>query len=136
MKPNPSFEKLDLTKTLWKTEGRRHWQFYCPLCSVTRRITLHPRPQPRHLVQVGIASAFVTMLAWPLFGLKGLVVFIPLWVGFEVLYRMRVRAEISCHACGFDPYLYLSDIPRARRSVEEFWKQKMPPKQPEPPVAP
>jgi hypothetical protein len=136
MKPNPSFEKLDLTKTLWRAEGRQYWQFYCPFCSVTRRLAMHPRPQPRHFAQVGIASAFLTALAWPLFGMKGLVIFIPLWIGFEVLYRMRVRAEMACQACGFDAYLYLSDVPRARRRMEEFWKDKIPSKAPEPPVAP
>jgi hypothetical protein len=79
-------------------------------------------------------------LLWPVFGIKGIVLFVPLWIGFEVLYRMRVRAEMSCLECGFDPYLYLSDIPRARLQMEEFWKNKIPAqpreKAPESPVDP
>jgi hypothetical protein len=134
MKPTLSLEKLDLSKTLWRAENRRFWQFYCPFCSVTRRLALSPRPQPRHFAQVGVTSLFLMALAWPLFGIKGGVVFFPLWVGFEVLYRMRVRAEMSCQECGFDPYLYLSDIPRARRQMEEFWRQKRPSKPAEKPA--
>jgi hypothetical protein len=136
MKPTPSLGKLDLSKTLWRAENRQFWQFFCPFCGITRRLALHPRPQPRHLVQVILAAAFVTALAWPFFGIKGFVVFFPFWIAFEVMYRIRVRAEMSCRECGFDPYLYLSDLPRARKQMEDFWKQKIPPKEPETPVAP
>lgn len=65
------------------------------------------------------------MLAtWNWFGWKGFVVFLPLWVIFETLYRSRVRAALNCEQCGFDPILYLVDVKRARREIEEHWKRK------------
>jgi len=140
MKPTPTLESIDLSKTVWRAENRRYWQFYCPFCGITRRLALSPRPQVRHGIQVALTTVFLMALLWPVFGIKGIVLFVPLWVGFEVLYRMRVRAEMSCLECGFDPYLYLSDIPRARLQMEEFWKNKIPAqpreKAPESPVDP
>lgn len=116
--------KIQFSKSAWREASHKAWQFFCPFCGTTRRLRMHPRPQPRHFVQVGVTSAFLTALSWPLFGIKGLVVFLPLWIGFEILYRMRVRAEMSCNQCGFDPFLYLTDETRARGEMEAFWARK------------
>jgi hypothetical protein len=65
------------------------------------------------------------MLAtWRWFEWKGIVSFLPFWLVFEVFYRARVRAALSCDQCGFDPILYLVDVKRARREIEEHWKKK------------
>ncbi|MFL5812764.1 MAG: hypothetical protein ACJ763_04250 [Bdellovibrionia bacterium] len=65
------------------------------------------------------------MLAtWSWFEWKGIVSFFPLWSVFEVIYRARVRAALACDRCGFDPYLYLIDVPRAREVVENHWRKK------------
>lgn len=131
--------KIKFDNPHWEDSSRhRHWQFFCPFCGVTRRLNLRPRPEARHFFQVGLTAAFLTGLAWPLFGIKGMVMFIPLWIVFEVLYRLRVRAELSCRSCGFDPTLYLADLPRARREMEAFWSGKKPAeaeKTPETPTA-
>ena len=118
--------KIEFKNPHWEGAPRNHWQFYCPFCGVSRRLKMHPKPQPKHFFQVGLTSAFLTVLTWPLFGIKGLVVFIPLWIGFEVLYRLKVRAELSCGNCGFDPVLYLADLPSARKEMEAFWSKKKP----------
>jgi hypothetical protein len=31
---------------------------------------------------------------------------------------------LACNHCGFDPYLYLIDVPRAREVVENHWRKK------------
>ena len=116
--------QIQFSKSAWREASHKPWQFFCPFCGITRRLRMNPRPQPRHFVQVGVTSAFLTALAWPLFGIKGLVVFLPLWIGFEFLYRMRVRAEMSCNQCGFDPFLFLTDESRAKGEMAAFWGRK------------
>lgn len=65
------------------------------------------------------------MLAtWNWFEWKGVVSFLPFWTFFEMVYRSRVRAALACTQCGFDPYLYLIDVPRAREVVENHWRKK------------
>ncbi len=112
-------------KTLWKSNGRSPgWSFICPLCRITRKVPLHPKPQPRHFAQMLITSAFFTLLTWKLFQWKGLVCFIPFWCIFEVIYRSRARAALYCKSCGFDPYLFLVDSNLAKREVEVHWRKK------------
>jgi predicted RNA-binding Zn-ribbon protein involved in translation (DUF1610 family) len=125
--------KIEFTNPHWAQKGHKHWQFYCPFCGVSRRLKMRPKPESRHFFQVGLTAAFLTALGWPWFGIKGLVVFLPIWIVFEVLYRLRVRAELSCQNCGFDPILYLADLPMARREMQAFWSKKKPASTPEAP---
>jgi hypothetical protein len=63
------------------------------------------------------------MISWPWFGLKGVIWFVPLWTIFEVVYRMRVRAALRCRNCGFDPYLFLVDVQKAKTEVDAHWRK-------------
>ncbi len=63
-------------------------------------------------------------LLWPWFGIKGIVIFLPLWLGFESFYRTRVRAAAACDQCGFDPYLYAQDVDLAKREMQAHWRRK------------
>ena len=111
-------------KVFWKEKGTKPYSFLCPLCSAPRKIAHQPRPTPRHYVQIALTAACFTLACWPLFGLKGIVSFVPMWAIFETLYRGRVRAQLLCPQCGFDPMLYMVDVPRARAGVEAHWRQK------------
>jgi hypothetical protein len=110
-------------KSLWRERHPESWSFYCPYCKAERKLPYSPRPGlVRHYVQVGLTAVFFTLVAWPLFGWKGIVSALPFWAVFEVIYRGRVRAAISCQNCGFDPYLYLTDVKRARDEIEKRWR--------------
>lgn len=111
-------------KIFWREQGTKPYSFICPLCTSPRKIPYQPRPTTRHYVQIGLTSVCFMLLAWPLFGFKGIVGFIPIWTLFEVLYRGRVRGALLCPQCGFDPFLYMVDIKRARSSVESHWRKK------------
>lgn len=63
------------------------------------------------------------LAAWPLFGAKGVVIFVPLWAGFETFYRLRARAKMRCDSCAFDPYLYLVDAKKARGEIDAHFKK-------------
>jgi hypothetical protein len=76
------------------------------------------------MAQVGLTSIIFMLATWSWFEWKGIVSFLPLWTLFEVIYRARVRAALACGHCGFDPYLYLIDVPRAREVVENHWRKK------------
>ena len=105
--------------------AKQYWKYYCPLCGCERRMAQGPNPgQAKHFVQIGLTTAMVTLMTWQLFEWKGIVSFIPIWIVFETLYRLRVRAQMTCSQCGFDPFLYLTDTTRARGEVEAFWRTR------------
>ena len=118
-------EEIAQLKTVWRTDRQKQgWSFICPLCHLTRKVSNHPRPQPRHFAQILLTSAFFTVLTWKLFEWKGLVSFIPFWCIFEVIYRTRARAALYCKSCGFDPYLFLRDTDLAKQQVDTHWRKK------------
>lgn len=112
-------------KTIWKEKSGQVWQFYCPLCRVPRRLPGPPRPTSRHMIQIGLTSLVFMLATWSWFEWKGVVVFVPLWITFEVLYRVRVRRAAHCESCGFDPFLFMVDHGRARTEVENYWRNKL-----------
>ena len=115
-------------RSFWGTnrEKSSHWQFYCPLCGCSRRLSHSPTPWTLlNLARVGVTTAILTLALWPWLDWMGVISFLPLWTGFELIFRVRVRAQLICDQCGFDPTLYMTDVAKARRDVEEFWKQKL-----------
>lgn len=113
-----------LKKSLWRNSSNQAWSFFCPLCRANRKVACHPRPKPIHYAQVALSSVVFMLATWSWFDWKGIVSFVPLWAAFEVVYRSRVRVALNCPHCGFDPYLYLVDIKRAREEIEAHWRKK------------
>ena len=112
-------------KSFWQARKGHLWSFICPLCRVQRRIPFRPQPGGlRHGFQVGLTSLVFTLACWPWMGWKGLISFVPFWMGFEIFYRWRMRATLSCTQCGFDPYLFRIDLKRASREIETHWRGK------------
>ena len=110
-------------KKFWKDPKRENWSFFCPLCKAAHKIPFQPRPTGRHFAQMGVTAAFFTLVTWPWFEWKGVVAFFPFWIIFEALYRSRVRASVRCSHCGFDPFLYLNDVKKARFDIEQHWRK-------------
>ena len=113
-------------KTIWREDAHDYYRFYCPHCGVERRVALSPSPRPRHYAQIGLLTLVVMLVAWKWWEFKGVIVFLPLWITFESMYRLRARAQMACNQCGFDPYLFLADSDRAKEAIREFWKKKIP----------
>jgi hypothetical protein len=112
-------------QTLWKGKSKDLWEFYCPYCKLKRRLPYRSRPGGvKQVAQVGLTTAFVAVLTWPWFDWKGLVAFVPLWAVYEMIYRSRLRVALLCSNCGFDPYLYLTDIQKARTELEKHLRVK------------
>jgi len=116
------------SKSIWKERFTKNFQFYCPMCTTPRRIGMHPKPgQPIHFAQVGVTAILIAILIYSIFpwmGAKGLVTFVPLWIAFETIYRGRVRAQVRCSKCGFDPVLYLVDVEKARAAIQDHWRER------------
>lgn len=110
-------------KSMW-SGGTPFWDFFCPKCRIERRVPLRSRPGGVHVFQVLLTSLFLTLILWPVLDWKGILSFVPLWTVFEVVYRLRIRMAMPCSNCGFDPYLYLTDVKRARKEIEAFWRAK------------
>ena len=112
-------------KSIWNPGSRDVYTFFCPHCRAERRLAHHPNPyQLKHLLQVGLTAIVFTILFYSWFTWKGVVSFIPFWMVFEIYFRIRVRGELFCQACGFDPFLFLTDMQRARREIQDHWRKK------------
>lgn len=84
-----------------------------------------PRPGLKHFGQILLTTLAFTAALWPFLGGSGLFLLLPFWILFEVLYRIRVRAELRCEHCGFDPTLFLADAQKAKSEMREFWEKKL-----------
>ncbi len=117
---------MDLVKvkSFWRDRGAQPWSFLCPHCSAPRKMGFQPRPTRRHFAQIAMTAVFFTYLTWSWFTWKGIIAFVPMWTIFEVVHRTRVRGALPCQQCGFDPYLYLTDVKRARAEIESHWRKK------------
>jgi len=101
------------------------WTFFCPQCRTPRALRMSASPwKLRHVFQVGLTTVVFALLASPWLSWKGIVAFVPFWMVFEAVYRLKLRNELCCRNCGLDPLLYLTDVNRARDEMMEFWKKK------------
>ncbi len=71
-----------------------------------------------------LTTGALMAVTWPWFGIKGIVMMVPVLAGFEILYRLKMRAALQCPDCSFDPILYLVDRAKAVQQVEEVWRKK------------
>ena len=113
------------TKSLWKERSVEFWNFFCPFCKEKRQVPFRAKViGPKQIGQILITGAFSTLLTWKWLEWKGIIATLPVWIIYETLYRTRVRAALGCPHCGFDPYLYLTDVKRARSEMESYWRGK------------
>lgn len=112
--------------SLWKKIEESGFKFYCVGCNKERRI--HPPAKIGSKLfnaQILITSFIFTFATYPWLGFKGFAFFvIPVGIGFEAFYRMKMRAAIVCPDCEFDPILYLVDRKKAAHQVERVWRKK------------
>lgn len=110
--------------TYWRERNSKIWSFFCPQCRSPKRVAYRPKPEVSHYIQVALTAVVFTLLSWHWFEWKGIVSFLPLWIAFEAVYRSKTRAALACSDCGFDPFLYLVDVKRARAEIESHWRKK------------
>lgn len=48
---------------------------------------------------------------------------VPFWISFELIFRTRMRGQIHCPNCGFDPFLFVTDEGLAKSEIENHWKK-------------
>ncbi|MCM0605570.1 MAG: hypothetical protein KA715_05720 [Xanthomonadaceae bacterium] len=112
-------------KPFVKVKQPSYFTYFCAQCNNKRILPMNPNPgRAKHFFQVALTAGVIMLMTWSWFEWKGVVSFIPLWIGFEVMFRMKLRAMIPCPICGFDPYLQLIDSKRATEKTVEFWKKK------------
>jgi hypothetical protein len=104
-------------------EGKLH--FFCPLCKYHQSTSTIQRVQLKHHAQLGIVTLALTLLCYPFFGWNGLLLYLPLWGGFEFFYRLRKRQALVCQSCGFDPFLYKQDVNKARAALRQHWETRI-----------
>lgn len=123
-------------KSIWKKRSGHVWSFICPMCKAGRKVPFRSRPGAIHFFQIGLTSVIFALLTSPWLKWKGVVSFVPFWSIFETIYRLRMRASLSCPHCGFDPYLFLIDSDRSKKEMDAYWRKKFADKgipYPEPP---
>ena len=116
---------LETNKTFWRDRYSELWCFFCPLCKCARRVPFRPRPGGfRQVSQIVLTALFCTLLMWPIFNWKGVIMVVPFWTIFESVYRWRTRVALACPYCGFDPYLFIQDVKLAGQEVDAHWRKK------------
>lgn len=111
-------------KPLWQEKQSNAYRYYCAYCNTKRTIGLSPSPwKARYLFRVAVTSALFMLATWPLFDWKGIVAFVPFWIAFETVYRLKFRQAVVCHLCGFDPILYLKDRNQAKELVRARYRE-------------
>ncbi|HEY8280439.1 MAG TPA: hypothetical protein VIH99_12495 [Bdellovibrionota bacterium] len=103
--------------------GKLH--FFCPLCKYHQSTSTIQKVEAKHYFQLGILTLAITLLTYPVFGLKGLSLYLVFWAVFEFFYRLRKRQALVCQSCGFDPFLYKQDVHRARKALREHWETRI-----------
>jgi hypothetical protein len=110
-------------QSVWNEKKSESWSFFCPLCSTPRKVAGAPRLNWKHALQIGLTGAVFTLATWNWFQWRGLVSIVPLWVGFELTFRTRLRAQLLCTHCGFDPFLFVTDENLAKNQIENHWRK-------------
>ena len=70
-------------------------------------------------------SVVLSLLLFPLMGLKSMFMVFGVWAIYETVYKSLYRKEIPCPHCGFDTTWYKRDVRVAKRLVEQFWASKI-----------
>lgn len=100
--------------------------FFCPLCTRERAITLRPRLNGMHYIQIAIISVSLIALTASRMGAYSIAFFFITWLSFEAGVRILFRKEVPCPYCGFDASWYKRDVKVAKRLVQEFWDKEAP----------
>ncbi len=112
-----------LTDRLLEKDGHR-FAFFCPQCRAPRKLPFRPKPESwSSFLRVGAFTAAMVLIFWHWMGAKGVVCALPAWAAYEVFYRTRCRAYLTCGHCGFNPYLYLIDAKQARAGMEAHFRR-------------
>jgi hypothetical protein len=120
--PHKKFE-FDPKSFTYYRQGKL--RFFCPLCSQHQSTNTIERVAWQHHLQLALLTLATTLVAWPFFGIDGLLFYLVWWAGFEVVYRLRKREALVCRNCGFDPFLYKRDPKVARKAVQAYWQDRI-----------
>lgn len=98
--------------------------FICPLCSAQRGLRYSSRLSFKHYLHITMISVVLSLLLFPLMGLKSMFMVFGVWAIYETVYKSLYRKEIPCPHCGFDATWYKRDVRVAKRLVEQFWAEQ------------
>lgn len=103
--------------------GKMH--FFCPLCKYHQSTSTIDKVGLKHHAQIALGTITITYFSFPIFGLKGLSLYLVFWTAFEFFYRLRKRQALVCESCGFDPFLYKQDVNKARQALRAHWENRI-----------
>lgn len=121
---NPQQNKLTSLETRVFKYKRTRSEFFCPLCRTQRAFLYSPYLTIKNYIQIFLLTIFSAAILNSTIGFKAVVIFFPIWLGFEFFVRVMHRKEVPCPHCGFDASWYKRDVVKARTIVEEFWKKQ------------
>ena len=117
----------ELTRqSVFRAKHDKKFRYFCPLCNHPSSTPLHPEPFSfKNVSRVLLASLLIMGASWNFFEWRGVLSFVPLWICFEVIYRLTVRTRLNCSNCGFDPILFLANPDKARQELKGYWRKKL-----------
>jgi uncharacterized Zn finger protein (UPF0148 family) len=92
---------------------------FCPVCYQAYRLKLPREVRIAHYLQVSLLGLLLAGALYPWLGFRAWVVLPPLWILFELIFRLWKRMEMVCPHCDFDPVVYKRDPALAKERVKE-----------------
>lgn len=103
-------------------------QVFCPHCKVSYKAKNLSGLGKSDFIKLLLILIPACILGYGIFGIKFILLLVPILIIFEYAYRMSGRLSIVCPYCGFDILLYKKDVYRMREriiSVKENKEKKL-----------
>lgn len=98
---------------------------YCAFCRSPRKVYSKKHIDLTNVVAAALFAGTVTMALWGQLDPQGLMLFIALVGGGEMMVYLRWRTSIVCRMCGFDPVVYKRSPAEASRKVRDFFERQI-----------
>jgi hypothetical protein len=103
----------------------KRFEFFCPVCCSRQRTNTIAKIGIHHHIAILSFTLMFTFAFWNFFGIKAITTYLVYWAIFEVSYRLRKRSEFVCRNCGFDPFLYKTDVEKTRAQVKNYLQDRI-----------
>jgi hypothetical protein len=90
---------------------------FCPHCKAPYKAKRTSGVGKADLIKLLLILIPATVLGSGIFGIKFVLVLVPVLIIFEYAYRMSARLSIVCPYCGFDILLYKKDTCRMKDRI-------------------
>ena len=97
---------------------------FCAFCRSTRQVYQRKSMGIFNFVSCFFGATVVTLILFQDFDPRGLIFLVLFLLGTELFIQLRWRLKLVCPQCGFDPVLYVKDLPAAVAKVQRRLEER------------